>query len=693
MSVSINAISSIPGTGNQVAAINGLALAKGTTGQRLLGLTGVVRFNTTTSVFEATADGVTYVTFASAAGPILSVTGTANRITVTPGPNPVIDIDVNYMGQTSITTLGTIGTGTWNATNIALGVGGTNASLVASLGGIFYSTAVAGAILAGTATARQILQSGATAAPAWSTATYPATTTINRLLYSSAANTITDLATANNGLLVTSAAGVPSILAGPATTGQILQANAAAPPSFSTASYPSTTTINQVLYSSAANIITGITAANNGTLVTSSTGVPSILAGPGITGNMLQSQAAAAPAWSTTTWPATSTINQLLYSSAANVISGLTTANSATLATTSAGIPILVALASTQVLVGTSGTPAAASIPGKNICINGDFQVWQRGAGGSATFAIPASTTQYIVDRWQVFTGANEATTVTQTAGATSGSYLCTLQRNNAQTGTTNISITSSFTRDMCIGMAGNKVTVSFKAKAGANFSAAGSLLGVFLNTGTGSTDISALTGFTGSANPILTTQAITTTLTQYSITSTAATGATVTQAAIQFYFTPVGTAGVDDSFSITDVQVEISPAATPFERLGFDQQLARCQKFYWKSFNYSVAPATNAGTNKGELVMMVTRLAALAMTWGPQILPVVMFSVPTFTTYNPSAANAQIRDLTAAADMSATGVGSEQGTKSFYIQGTGNAGGAIGNIAAVQITAEAELV
>lgn len=52
MSVSINAISSIPGTGNQVAAINGLALAKGTTGQRLLGLTGVVRFNTTTSVLK-----------------------------------------------------------------------------------------------------------------------------------------------------------------------------------------------------------------------------------------------------------------------------------------------------------------------------------------------------------------------------------------------------------------------------------------------------------------------------------------------------------------------------------------------------------------------------------------------------------------------------------------------------------------
>lgn len=95
--------------------------------------------------------------------------------------------------------------------DVALADGGTSASLVASNGGIFYSTAAAGAILAGTATANQVLLSGASAAPAWSTATYPATTTVNQLLYSSAANTVAGLPTAASGLLVTSAGGVPSI--------------------------------------------------------------------------------------------------------------------------------------------------------------------------------------------------------------------------------------------------------------------------------------------------------------------------------------------------------------------------------------------------------------------------------------------------------------------------------------------------
>lgn len=179
--------------------------------------------------------------------------------------------------------------------------GGTSASLTASNGGIFYSTASAGAILSGTATATQMLQSGASGAPSWSTSTWPATTTINRLLFSSAANTVSEIATANNGTLVTSSAGVPSVLAGPGTTGNILQSNAAAAPSFSTATYPSTAasagtilradgtnwlasgstfantySASSILYSNGANTVTGLATANNGVLVTNGTGVPSI---------------------------------------------------------------------------------------------------------------------------------------------------------------------------------------------------------------------------------------------------------------------------------------------------------------------------------------------------------------------------------------------------------------------------------
>lgn len=58
-----------------------------------------------------------------------SLTGTANRVTVTNGDgvagNPTLDIAATYVGQSTITTLGTITTGVWTGTAIAVANGGT----------------------------------------------------------------------------------------------------------------------------------------------------------------------------------------------------------------------------------------------------------------------------------------------------------------------------------------------------------------------------------------------------------------------------------------------------------------------------------------------------------------------------------------------------------------------------------------
>jgi hypothetical protein len=86
--------------------------------------------------------GVTNLTFAqfSGAGQItagagltktgntIDAVGTSNRITVNADS---IDIASTYVGQTSITTLGTITTGTWNGSTIAVGNGGTGATTAA----------------------------------------------------------------------------------------------------------------------------------------------------------------------------------------------------------------------------------------------------------------------------------------------------------------------------------------------------------------------------------------------------------------------------------------------------------------------------------------------------------------------------------------------------------------------------------
>ena len=60
------------------------------------------------------------------AGTVVNVTGTTNRIIVTdPLVSPSVDISPAYIGQTSITTLGTIGTGVWSGTPVTTSFGGT----------------------------------------------------------------------------------------------------------------------------------------------------------------------------------------------------------------------------------------------------------------------------------------------------------------------------------------------------------------------------------------------------------------------------------------------------------------------------------------------------------------------------------------------------------------------------------------
>lgn len=83
--------------------------------------------NSTNVTFAQFSGAGTYVAGngLSLTGNSFSVTGTSNRISVS---GSGVDIAATYAGQTSITTLGTITTGTWNGTTIAVANGGTGAT-------------------------------------------------------------------------------------------------------------------------------------------------------------------------------------------------------------------------------------------------------------------------------------------------------------------------------------------------------------------------------------------------------------------------------------------------------------------------------------------------------------------------------------------------------------------------------------
>lgn len=338
------------------ALLNATSMTLGWTGQLAVSRGGTG--GSTFTAYSVICAGTT----ATGAFQNVSGVGSANQVLVSNGVGalptwqsvPGVVASALTSGNDTNVTLtlgGTPATALLQATSITAGWtgqlsltrGGTNASLTANNGGIFYSTASAAAILSGTATATQMLQSGVSAAPAWSATTWPATSTINQLLYSSSANTIVGLATANSSVLVTSAGGVPSL----STT---------LPSGLTIPGYQTSLTLPLSLANggTAANLT-----ASNGGIFYSTASAGAILSGTATANQILLSGSSTTPAWSTATYPATTTINQILYSSSANVIAGLATANSGVLVTSSGGIPSISTTLPNSLAM---GTPASLTL-------------------------------------------------------------------------------------------------------------------------------------------------------------------------------------------------------------------------------------------------------------------------------------------------------------------------------------------
>ena len=105
-----------------------------------------------------------------------TITGTTNRLTVTNGSgvsgDPTLDIAATYVGQTSITTLGTIASGTWNGTAIGTQYGGTGQNWSAVVQGNlpYFNGTGTMTTLAPTVTNGYVLKYNTTThAPEWAT--------------------------------------------------------------------------------------------------------------------------------------------------------------------------------------------------------------------------------------------------------------------------------------------------------------------------------------------------------------------------------------------------------------------------------------------------------------------------------------------------------------------------------------------
>jgi hypothetical protein len=310
-------------------------------------------------------------------------------------------------------------------------------------------------------------------------------------------------------------------------------------------------------------------------------------------------------------------------------------------------------------------TPSGGSsnVAGKNGVLNSAINVWQKGT----SVAVSGSNYIYTADRWQFNSSSNDCTVTRQATNDTTNlpfiQYCARVQRNSGQTGLGNLWFYQPFETLNSLQYAGKTVTMSFYARKGANFSGASDVLNFRLYTGTGTDENFRSGTYTGSATPIDSTATLTTTWQRFSASATVASTATEVTPAI--YYTPSGTAGANDYFEVTGVQLEIASAVSAYSpnQATYASELAACQRYY----NRYTAPQAYSHFAQGWAISTDNMTA-----WF--YLPVEMRTVPTAVDWSSvnmgDGVNPQVTPSTI------TFTADNNNTKAIACTGTKSAGG-----------------
>lgn len=301
-----------------------------------------------------------------------------------------------------------------------------------------------------------------------------------------------------------------------------------------------------------------------------------------------------------------------------------------------------------------------------NYLINSAFDFWQRGT------TITAGGYTWAADRWKIVRGATVAgMTVSQQPASLPGIRYCArIQRDSGNTSTNGLAIWQVMETQNSVPLAGKTVTVSFYARAGANYSPTNKNLSVSIHTGTGVDDSSngMSWGWAGGAN-VLSTKQITTSWERYTFTATIP--STALQAGVAFDINPVGTAGAADYVEITGVQLEEGAVATPFHRNSpsIQGELAACQRYYERSYNLGVAVGT--GTNDGNISFRTTNNTSSTMTiaqsWYFKVSKRATPTIRTYATYTGTVDKINVNST----EFNTNIYGASQNGASAYIGGT----------------------
>lgn len=148
---------------------------------------------------------------------------------------------------------------------------------------------------------------------------------------------------------------------------------------------------------------------------------------------------------------------------------------------------------------------------------------------------------------------------------------------------------------------------------------------------------------------------------------------------------------GTTDNISFAEIRLHQGTTLEDFVEEPFPVQLYKCQAYYTKSFPYATVPVQNGGLGN-SIRGACGQTGAVAGEHGIFIhYPIQMRAAPTVTLYNPSAANAFLRNVSGSTDATATSSTSAS-DKGTCITATGTAAWVKGDGIAIHYQANAEI-
>lgn len=324
-----------------------------------------------------------------------------------------------------------------------------------------------------------------------------------------------------------------------------------------------------------------------------------------------------------------------------------------------------------------------------NILINGDMAIAQR------QLSVALSTSgNFVADRWNTFiSGTTAGTTSQNSASGLNGlPSFSRVQRTAGNTGTGFLNIAQTIETPVAKKLQGRFLTLSFWARAGANFSGTSSGLSITVTTGTG-TDETPRSNYTGQSLPLqiaASGNVISTAWKQYSYSVLMP--ANTNEACVTFAYAGTGTAGANDYFDITGVSLNeggLQPYANATN--SFQEELALCQRFYQKTFPLGTPPVQNS-TNVANAYIYEVKVGGVFNDRYTIPYIVLMRVIPSITFYNPSAANGKWRNISASVDSGTPSTGAGNGTNGFEIVSGQLSGDGQGTELAIHYTADAEI-